>query len=167
MNRSLADSRSGLARAGSAWTSSGWQMILADLALILFLLTLSALPAAEAETGRRLAARAVQEKAAREEDARPQPEIAAAQALFRPVAGGPSLGAWIKAQDYDPRATLTIFAVHPPGEEAKAWARTEALAAEARAAGARVRTIIAAGKNAEFYASLAYDAEPTEASAAP
>ena len=37
-----------------ALKSSGqsWQLILADLALILFLLTLSALPAAEAESGR-------------------------------------------------------------------------------------------------------------------
>jgi hypothetical protein len=148
--------------ATSPRTGHGWQLILADLALILFLLTLSALPAAEAETGRQ---RAVQDKAAREEDTRPRPEIAAAQALFRPVAGGPSLGAWVKAQDYDPRATLTIFAVHAPGGEADAWARAEALAAEARGAGARVRTIIAAGKEAEVYASLAYDAEPAEAEA--
>lgn len=152
MSRAVTPPRTGGARSGH-----GWQLILADLALILFLLTLSALPAAEAgtSTGNRLAAR--------EEDARPQPEIAAAQALFRPVAGGPSLGAWIKAQPYDPRATLTIFAVHPPGAEAAAWARAEALAAEARASGARVRTIISAGKEAEIYASLAYDAEPAEA----
>jgi hypothetical protein len=136
-------------------TGHGWQLILADLALILFLLTLSALPAAEAETGRQLVAR--------EEDARPSPEIAAAQALFRPVAGGPSLGAWLKAQAVDPRATLTIFAVHAPGQEAAAWARAEALAVEARSTGARVRTIISAGKEAEVYASLAYDAEPAEA----
>ena len=39
-------------------SSQGWQLILADLALILFLLTLSALPAAEAESGHKLADRA-------------------------------------------------------------------------------------------------------------
>ena len=132
----------------------GWQLILADLALILFLLTLSALPAAEAETGRRLAARAVQEKGARDEE---QTEIAPAQALFRPVAGGPGLGAWLASQGPDPRATLTIFAVHLPGEEAAAWARAEALAAEARSKGARVRVIITAGDESDVYASLAYD----------
>lgn len=159
MNRTAAHHGAGGSRA-----SHGWQMILADLALILFLLTLSALPTAEAETGRQLAARAVQEKAAREEDARPRAraEIAAAQALFRPVAGGPSLGAWLKSQPGDPRTTLTIFAIHPPGGEAAAFARAEALAAEARAAGARVRTIIAAGAETEIYASLAYDAEVTD-----
>jgi hypothetical protein len=160
MSRTAASPRAGAGRAGH-----GWQLILADLALILFLLTLSALPAAEAETDRQRAARGVQEKAAREEDIRPRPEIASAQALFRPVAGGPSLGAWLAAQAPDPRATLTIFAVHAPGGEADAWGRAEALAAEARASGARVRTIIAAGGEAEIYASLAYDAEPAEAPA--
>lgn len=157
MSRTAAHPRVGAGRGGS-----GWQMILADLALILFLLTLSALPAAEAETGRQLATRAVQEKTARE-TARPRAEIASAQALFRPVAGGPSLGAWIASQAPDPRATLTIFATHPAGGEADAFARAKALAAEARAAGARVRTIITAGQEADVYASLAYDAEVTEA----
>ena len=138
----------------------GWQLILADLALILFLLTLSALPAAEAETVRALASRAVQEKTAR---GAAQAEVDAAQALFRPVPGGPALGEWLAAQAPDARATLTIFAVHAPGGEDAAWARAEALAAEARARGARVRTIIASGREADLYASLAYDAPIAEA----
>lgn len=148
-------------RAGSGRAGHGWQLILADLALILFLLTLSALPAAEAETGRQLASRAVQEKTARD-FARPEAEIAAAQALFRPVAGGPGLGQWLAAQAPDPRATLTIFAVYAPGAEADAWARAAMLAKQARAAGAQVRTIITAGKEADIYASLAYDTVPAE-----
>ena len=36
-----------------------------------------------------------------------RPEVAPAMALFRPVPGGPSLGAWLAAQAPDPRATLT------------------------------------------------------------
>ncbi len=134
---------------------NSWQLIIADLALILFLLTLSALPAAEAESGQRLA-----DREAREKDARglPAAQIDAAQALFRPVPGGPGLGEWLAAQAPDPRATLTIFAIHTPGKEAAAWSRAEALAAEARKAGARVRTIIHAGTTDETYASLAYDA---------
>lgn len=146
-------------RSGEANGGHGWQLIFADLALILFLLTLSALPAAEAETARGLATRAVQEKTAR--DAL-QGEVAAAQALFRAVPGGPALGDWLASQAPDPRATLTIFAVHAPGGEAAAWARAEALAAEARARGVRVRTIISAGRAADLYASLAYDAPLAE-----
>jgi len=132
----------------------GWQLILADLALILFLLALSALPVAEAEGEQRLA-----NTVARERDALGviQPEVAPAQALFRPILGGPSLGAWLAAQGPDPRATLTIFAVHIRGGEAAAWQRAEALAAEARASGVAVRTIISAGTREEVYASLAYD----------
>ncbi len=145
---------------GQARGGHGWQLILADLALILFLLTLSALPAAEAETGLRHAARTGRED---NDPGEPRPEIAPAQALFRPVPGGPELGAWLAAQSPDPRTTLTIFATHAPGGEAEAWARTEALAAEARAAGARVRTIITVGKEPDLYASLAYDAQVADA----
>lgn len=135
--------------------SNSWQLIIADLALILFLLTLSALPVAEAENGARLADREAREKDAR---GRPAPQIDAAQALFRPVPGGPGLGEWLAGQAPDPRATLTIFAIHTPGREAAAWSRAEALAGEARKGGARVRTIIHAGSSDETYASLAYDA---------
>lgn len=133
----------------------GWQLILADLALILFLLSLSTLPAAEAETGRHHA-----DRAARGEETRPAPaapEIAAAQALYRPTASGPNLGAWLAAQPRDPRATLTVFARHRPGGEAAAWQAAQALAAQARSKGVAVRTIIAAGTETDLYASLAYD----------
>ena len=132
----------------------GWQLILADLALILFLMALSALPPAEAEKGRRLA-----DDEAREKEAlvAAQAVVAASQALYRPLADGPSLSAWLDAQSPDPRATLTIFATHTKGGEAAAWAQAEALAAEARASGARVRTIITAGAAEDVYASLAYD----------
>ena len=133
----------------------GWQLILADLALILFLLTLSALPAAEATSGQRLA-----DDEAREKDVKgPLPtEVAPAQALYRPLQGGPSLSEWLAAQAPDPRATLTIIAAHRPGGEADAWARAQALAQEARAVGTRVRTIITVGPADEIHASLAYDA---------
>ena len=138
----------------------GWQLIFADLALILFLLTLSALPAAEATSGKRLA-----DTDARENEALGvlKPEFAPAQALFRPVPGGPSLAAWLAAQAPDPRATLTIFAAHAPGDEAAAWRRAEALAAEARQAGTRVRTVITAGAGDDLYASLGYDERVAEA----
>lgn len=143
---------------GKGAGGTGWQLILADLALILFLLTLSALPAAEAETGRKLA-----DRAARGEEARAVPasaEIAAAQALFRPVSGGPSLTQWLASQPHDPRATLTVFARYQAGEEAAAWQAAQALAAEARGRDVPVRAIIGAGAEADLYASLAYDAVP-------
>lgn len=133
----------------------GWQLILADLALILFLLTLSALPAAEAETRQRLA-----DTKARPRDIQPKidAEIAASQALYRPVAEGPSLGEWLQSQPRDHRATLTIFVTHTQGGEAAAWQRAQVLSDEARSSGTRVRAIITTGPDSDVYASLAYDA---------
>ncbi len=127
-----------------------WHFILADLALILFLLTLTGLPL-EAEV-----------PAALRKDSRfaPDPQIAPAQALFRPVAGGPSLVQWLASQPRDARATLTVFAQHPAGGEAAAWEAADQLAREARGAGVAVRAIITQGKQADLYASLAYDAPP-------
>jgi hypothetical protein len=133
----------------------GWQLILADLALIFFLLMLTALPAAEAETGRPLA-----DKAARGEETKAlaSAEIAASQSLFRPIASGPSLTQWLAAQPRDPRATLTVFVRVRRGEDSAAWGAARALASEAAASGVAVRTIITFGDDADLYASLAYDA---------
>jgi hypothetical protein len=135
--------------------SHGWQLILADLALILFLLALSSLPAVEAGAGR-----APVEARARAEDVQRSPvfEIASAQALFRPVAGGPSLGEWLASQPRDPRATLTVFVRHRPGGEGEAWRSARLLVREAEASGVAVRTVIAEAGEKDLYASLAYDA---------
>lgn len=141
MNRSATTPRGG---------GHGWQLILADLALILFLLTLSTLPATEAEGEAPNIGAPVG----------PKPEIASAQALFRPVASGPELEEWLAAQAPDPRATLTVFATYPKGGAAEAWRQAGALSDEARRSGIAVRTIITPGAEAELYASLAYDAPP-------
>ncbi|MDC8755578.1 hypothetical protein OIK40_13090 [Erythrobacter sp. sf7] len=122
----------------------GWQLILADLALILFLVTLSSLPASDAVRGEKPRARL-------------RIETAAAQALYRPVSDGPTLSAWLAAQPRDPRATLTIFAHYRPGGEAAAWDAAAAMAADIAASGVPVRTVIAPGEEADLYASLAYD----------
>lgn len=133
----------------------GWQLILADLALILFLLTLTALPAVDADSGKKpIEARPGSADGRRAASF----EIAPAQALFRPVAGGPSLTAWLASQPRDPRTTLTVFVRHRPGGEAAAWRVAQTLAGEARTSGVAVRTVIAAGETAEVYASLGYDA---------
>jgi hypothetical protein len=145
-----------MSRAGTLGRGGqGWQLILADLALILFLMTLSALPAVEAE--------AVRDHADHDAPAADRPsiaptEIAAAQALYRPVAGGPGLATWLAAQPRDPRATLTVFVRHRPGGEAAAWEKAQAMTQDAQASGVAIRTIITAGQENDVYASLAYDA---------
>lgn len=77
--------------------SSGWQVVLADLALILFLVTLAALAAGpDGDDRSRIA----------------KPEIAASQALYREVEDGPTLAQWLDQRPADPRATLTILGQH-------------------------------------------------------
>lgn len=122
----------------------GWQLILADLALILFLVTLAALaatPSARARMG--------------SDDV----EIAAAQALYRPDPDGPSLAEWLATQQPDPRATLTIMAQHSAGDEGQVWEQAQSAAQSAAGRGFAVRVVITKGEASDIYASLAYDTE--------
>lgn len=122
--------------------SSGWQVVLADLALILFLVTLAALAASpESDDSARIA----------------KPEIAASQALYREIEGGPTLAQWLDQRPADPRATLTILGQHTGTDDAMIWDRAEALARQARGRGFRVRVVIGEGEVSDLYASLAYD----------
>ncbi|WP_252259707.1 hypothetical protein [Erythrobacter aurantius] len=92
--------------------SSGWQVVLADLALILFLVTLAALAAGpDGDDRSRIA----------------KPEIAASQALYREVEGGPRLAQWLDQRPADPRATLTILGQHTEADDAMIWDRAEAM----------------------------------------
>lgn len=163
----------------------GWELILADLALILFLVTLAAL-ASFPEGGR---ANDASETGASETggsetgagetgglgagDTARQARFAPSQALYRPGPGAPPLAQWLARQAPDPRATLTIYARHTGADEAASWAKARALAQEARGARVAVRVVIervdaargvdgdadrgAAGVVTGLHASLAYD----------
>ncbi len=145
-----------MATSGDTVPVAGWPFLLADLALILFLITLTGLPGEAGSHGVPLGRPPV-----RSENEPPHdPAIAPAQALYRPASGGPGLTAWLADQPRDPRATLTIFARYARGGERKAWEAARGLADEAAASGLAVRTIITAGEEPDLYASLAYDAPP-------
>ncbi|MHA7820938.1 MAG: hypothetical protein ACX930_14925 [Erythrobacter sp.] len=121
----------------------GWQLILADLALILFLVTLSAL--ANAPSDERAGAMLA-------------PQIAPSQALFRPDHSGPDIEQWLAARPRDPRATLTVFARHTEAGRDAVWAEAQQIAASASGEGFRVRVVVTEGETSDLYASLAYDA---------
>ena len=85
-----------IARAGS-----GWQTVLADLSLILFMVTASAVSQAQ------------------DDPAAPSGGFAIADpvAVWRPSPAGPTLTQWLSAQHSDPRMRLTLFVHAPAGSE--------------------------------------------------
>jgi len=139
----------------------GWQTMLADLALILFMVTAAAM----GQPAPRNAPLATPDPA-------PAPLPCAAReealALWRAAPGGPSLAAWLGAQAADPRQQLTISAVYPPGHLARALAEAGALARQAAAMGRQARLVIepgvASAGDVVPRASLAFDrADPASA----
>lgn len=126
----------------------GWQLILADLALILFLVTVAALTrTAESDEARR----------EREPQSKDGASIAPAQALYRPGATSPTIESWLDSQTIDPRATLSVIATHREGDAEAAWKDAQALASKARARGIPVRVVVMQADQTDLYASLAYD----------
>ncbi|MEE4152951.1 MAG: hypothetical protein V2I27_02210 [Erythrobacter sp.] len=134
-------------------SGTSWQLILADLALILFLVALIALIGGQ------------DKRAANERDpgnagrvpAAPT-QIAPAHAVYRPTPSAPAIGEWLAGQALDNRAVLTIEARHVRGEEARAWDAALALAREAKRAPVQVRVTIEEARESDLSATLAYDA---------
>ena len=122
----------------NARMGSGWQTVLADLSMILFMVT----------------AAAVSEAPAASPAPRPRPTPIVLPALGQPVAvwrarpGGPSLAEWLAGQAADPRQRLTLVAAPADGP---------ALLHEASRLPRPARVLIEPGLNGPPYAALTYD----------
>ncbi|HKX77815.1 MAG TPA: hypothetical protein VJM34_04770 [Novosphingobium sp.] len=122
---------------------TGWQTILADLSLILFMISASAL---------------------RYEKEKPPEERASAQgeplAFYEADAGAPPIGEWLAAQSPDERQQLTIVARYGPNGQARALEEVGRLAREAQAKGMPARIVVepvARADDTGTSAMLAYD----------
>lgn len=122
-----------------ARTGSGWQYALADLSLILFMVTAAALSQADAK------------------DAAHPSVRGETLAMWEAAPGAPSLDDWLAMQAPDTRQQLTIIARYAAGGQGQALARASALAASAGKAGHRARIVIEPGEGG-VTAALAYDA---------
>lgn len=123
-----------IARAGS-----GWQTVLADLSLILFMVTAAAL------STRGEGAKATQ----------PSPR-GTPLALYRAEQGAPPLADWLADQGADSRQQLTIVAQYGEGGFARALDEGRQLAEAAGAVGARARLVVEPGAGG-LTATLGYD----------
>ncbi|MET0588484.1 MAG: hypothetical protein ABWZ75_08175 [Novosphingobium sp.] len=122
-----------------ARTGSGWQYALADLSLILFMVTAAALSQTDTK-----------------DVARPSLQ-GETLAVWGAAPDAPSLADWLALQAPDRRQQLTIVARYTPGEQDKALAKASALAASAGEAGHRARIVVEPGEGG-ITAALAYDA---------
>ena len=122
-----------------ARTGSGWQYALADLSLILFMVTAAALSQAGAK------------------DAAQPSRQGEMLAVWAAAPGAPPLADWLAMQAPDSRQQLTIVARYTAGDQSRALAQASALAASAGVAGHRARIVIEPGDGG-VTAALAYDA---------
>ena len=125
-----------IARAGS-----GWQTLMADLSIILFMVTAAAL--SQSKDGQAASA--------------PMPsQRSEPLAVYRTAAGAPPLGQWLAAQTPDQRQQLSIVAHYPAGGQQSAMAEAAQLLRQAGALGLNARLLVEPGEGGTV-ATLAYD----------
>ena len=123
---------------------TGWQTTLADLALILFMVTAAAM----AERP---------DSAEPAESSAPVPAGGEPLAIYRAARDAPELGEWLADQVRDQRQHLTIVARYAPGEAQRAARDALALQSEALAAGHSARIVIEPADTGDLIAVLDFD----------
>ncbi|MBT0670405.1 hypothetical protein HT136_18720 [Novosphingobium profundi] len=148
----------------SGRASVSWQTSLADLSLILFMVT-----AAAVSTPRKAvpgaSGKAWQSTAAARQERAEAPAIAEPLSVYIAAADAPPLRDWLAQQAPDPRQQLTITAHYDAGRHQGLGAAVEEalrLAREASAAGMRARVVVEPGSGA-VRAALAFDAANPDA----
>jgi hypothetical protein len=130
----------------NAQSGSGWQTVLADLSLILFMVTASVVSSQAGKSGSRTPPAPAPATAA---PARSEPV-----AIYRPLPGAPPLREWLAEQGVDPRQQLTIVVPYAPDGQGAAFERARDMA---RSAGINARVILEPGEPASARATLGYD----------
>ncbi|WP_068090757.1 hypothetical protein [Novosphingobium rosa] len=141
----------------------GWQTLLADLSLILFMVTAAAMAEPSVPAGKAQAAPPPPPPPP--PSPKPGPDLvdptrAQPLAIWREAPGGPGIDAWLASQQPDSRQRLTITLRYPPEGQSHAIVNIARLTQEAGAMGQKARIIMepeAAGAPSEVLASLAYD----------
>lgn len=124
---------------------TGWQTLMADLSIILFMVTAAAL----SQAGPGKVANAAQPAPGPSQRGEPI-------AVYRSANGAPPLAEWLDTQPRDERQMLTVVSTYQPGKQAEALNRAEAYARDAFAHGVLTRVVIEPGPG-DATATLAYD----------
>lgn len=125
----------------SARTAASWQTSLADLSLILFMISAAAISRQQGYLRQEKQAR-VQFREAHAPFAKGTP-----LAIYIAAPGAPPLARWLAVQASDPRQRVTVTAPYgpAPGDMAQSLAEAGRLASEAEAAGHKARIVVEPG----------------------
>ena len=134
--------------------SFGWQTTMADLALILFMLTAAGVQA-QRQLEEQKEGQVQQLKRTRAGPS--QSAMGEPLAVYRAHESALPLGKWLAEQAPDRRQYLTIVARYRPGEAAAAAQEAVGLAQEAGAAGVSARIVLEPGEGGDMLATLAFD----------
>lgn len=129
---------------------NGWLTTLADLSLILFMVTAGALSQSESSG------------AAEQRDAAASLMVAEPVAIFRPDGNPDALRDWLATQPADPRQRLTILVRYADGDEAAAAQSAVRIAHEVREIGRDPRIVMEGGDHNDVAFLLAYDSDPAQ-----
>lgn len=135
---------------------NGWQTILADLAIILFMVTAHDLASREEVVPMSKTTDPKEEAKDANSDTM---SVATADpvAIYRPAPGIISLSQWLSGQPSDGRQRLTIAVRHNGANFERQIAEGRTLAAEGEAAGFPVRLIVEEAESADLSVMLTYD----------
>ena len=125
---------------------TGWATMLADLSIILFMITAADLANAELAKDSLSSVQAV--------------ETAEPVAVYRPGRVAPPLATWLAGQPDDPRQRLTIMVRYQGDDAGAAVEQGMQLSREAAKAGRPARMIVEQADHTETAAILAYDSDP-------
>ncbi|MBO9722941.1 MAG: hypothetical protein J7530_01055 [Novosphingobium sp.] len=141
----------------SARTAASWQTSLADLSLILFMISAAAISRQQGDLR--------QEKQAQAREVPPSSPEGTPLAIYIAASGAPPLARWLSEQAGDPRQRVTVTSPYgpDPGDMARSLAEAGRLAADAEAAGHKARIVVEPGLPPARVA-LAFD-EPDDAMA--
>ncbi|WP_202389658.1 hypothetical protein [Croceibacterium soli] len=123
-----------------AGVRGNWQTIIADLALILFMVTAAAMGSKRPEPA-----------------GNPLPAEGEPLAIYRPHRQAPPLGDWLAAQAPDERQQVTIIGRYRDGDARIAADAALKLASEAETRGVRPRIVIEPAESSDLLAVLAFD----------
>lgn len=126
---------------------TNWQIMLADLSIILFLMTFSALAHDDGLKPKPRAAPAVISA----------PAVAEPVAAWRAGQGAPPLGEWLKSQAADARMRINVHAAYSAGRREQLLSEAAAVGADPALAGRAVRLILEPGAADAVTVTLTYD----------